>query len=615
MPRNYFCRTVWLLILLTPTFVLPQTGCASHPAARQKKIKQPELVTKFLLSEMDPALVSSRIFAKTVIEVDWVSGSEPDDQALRDFMEVAQTLLPEKSLELFMDDVIPADSWPEHPNEASFDSIAARWLDNLPRDDRDTIYVLYVPHSPAETRYAGRARGWVIDRGRGPRFVPGMYVDLGVIEKNALPFSRQASLESYALVHEFGHVLGLVSNPQHEQLHSPGHCVHPRCVMHGIGNRRSLSQFLTGLPGATLPKRFCDECRADLHSVRAHAATTPMNQLTNDSLAHAARAISAWHWRRHQRAKALATLRRALQADPSNPRLAFQLARALAEEGKIRDALRLFDAVPKRQLTESMRTSFAHYLCRSAKYRVALKILPNRPSNFSKNYIRARVWALEGCGEYLKAVEILEAYARTDGVRRGERHWIDERAARLLLHAGRLNAARDYLEKDSGYPKYWPTSKLLLSADVARDQEDVNRAAADLLHARQRLTRFIARTEDQRSPRVLLARYTLLEILARQGDAAAFRNRLSHLQFPPNYGDAHRQFYVSLRHRFARALSRGGETTWAMDLLANAAAWEYPRGPSEDPCLDRGFKVIRQREEFGELYPLCPNQKPGGPAE
>jgi tetratricopeptide (TPR) repeat protein len=567
------------------------------------------MVRADLLTEMDPVLVSSRICAKLIIEVDCVRGSEPDEQALRGLVDVARALLPGKSVRLFIDDVIPDESWPDPANEASFDRIASRWLDTLPQDDREAMYVLYVPKSAAESRLAGYARDWVIDRGGGPLFVPGMYVDLGVIEDNALPFASRESLELYTLAHEFGHVIGLVSNPRHAQLHSSRHCTHTGCVMHSIGNRRLLGHLFTGLPGAFLPKRFCDECQADLHAVRAYAATASTKQLAHDRLVHAARAISAWHRRHHRRTRAVEVLREALQAAPSNPHLAFQLARALAGEGRVGDALRVIGAVPRQRRTESMQASFGHYLCRSGEYEAALEVLPKKSGNFSKDDVRARVWALEGCGEYGEALEVLGEYADARGVPRGERRWNDQRAARLLIRAGRFDSARDSLRSVPGYPRHWSTSTLLLSADVAEGRGDPDRAATDLRHARQRLSRFLDGAEDQRSPRVLLARYTLLETLARQGDAAAFSDSLADLQFPPNFEDVHRRFHVSLRHRFARALSRGRETARAMELLARAAAWEYPRGPSDDPCLDRGFEALRRLDDFEELYPSCHNER------
>jgi hypothetical protein len=64
------------------------------------------------------------------------------------------------------------------------------------------------------------------------------------------------------LLHEVGHLLGLVTNDAHRD---GGHCTNSWCVMYDGVDWRSGAVFaLPALFAGQIPTRFCGECRHDL---------------------------------------------------------------------------------------------------------------------------------------------------------------------------------------------------------------------------------------------------------------------------------------------------------------------------------------------------------------
>ena len=83
------------------------------------------------------------------------------------------------------------------------------------------------------------------------------------IDAQAFLLISAEKIERQVLIHEFGHVMGLVTNPVHRVVDSD-HCCNPTCIMYpGVDARSIISNLIPGLLGK-LPGEFCDECKADL---------------------------------------------------------------------------------------------------------------------------------------------------------------------------------------------------------------------------------------------------------------------------------------------------------------------------------------------------------------
>jgi hypothetical protein len=153
----------------------------------------------------------------------------------------------------------------------------------LTADTRDSLrYSAEVPSCPdgalsANTsyvfvRYLGRrgssygaARVVTADRSCGKRDFPLIYLAQDRIARDRAPGITRAFLEGRALAHEYGHVLGLASNPAHGRWVRTGpysgqkHCVHRECAV-AIPTAKAL------LKGQM--RDYCTACQRDIQQAR-----------------------------------------------------------------------------------------------------------------------------------------------------------------------------------------------------------------------------------------------------------------------------------------------------------------------------------------------------------
>jgi hypothetical protein len=220
-----------------------------------------------LLRTMDPSLLSNFLGRRLVIEVDWVEGCEPAALALAGLERTARAYCPAgKEIVVRADDVIPRAEWASCP-AGDTSPLANRHLDELPDEAEGTevLYMLYLPRkAPDDLRSFGARGGWEIARGGRTVPVRGMVLYKEAIREHSHLWATAARMDRSTLVHEFGHLLGLVGNPAHMQSRLPGHCANPECVM-AQPQWRSILYFTTaGLMGTRMPRDYCRECRADI---------------------------------------------------------------------------------------------------------------------------------------------------------------------------------------------------------------------------------------------------------------------------------------------------------------------------------------------------------------
>ncbi len=197
--------------------------------------------------------------ARLVVQVDWIAGCEPDAQALRALRRWLrrETDRSPASIEVRRGALVPREPGPGK------EALAATVRRHAVRDP--SAYVVYVLYWDRFERYRGVywPPGALDDAIDGP--VVTMFV--GPLERDSVLWLTRAKVESAVLVHEFGHVAGLVADGPHGR---NGHCTDAACRMyHGV-DRRSIAKVLFPvLCRGVLPLVFCERCRADLAAGRA----------------------------------------------------------------------------------------------------------------------------------------------------------------------------------------------------------------------------------------------------------------------------------------------------------------------------------------------------------
>ena len=200
---------------------------------------------------MNHGLLSAQ---KIVVQVDWTLGESPLDSsldALHRWLEKESRLAPEAI-------VIRRGMEVAHPRGNDPRSLADAVLDRaLPPDDAYFIYVLF---SDRFDRYRGIT--WTTQDLDERVLFPVVVMLVESIKHDSIfPLSRR-KIEPAVLVHEFGHVAGLVTSGR--RVHD-GHCPNPKCRMyHGPDARAIFANLFPVLCQWRLPIEFCDECEREL---------------------------------------------------------------------------------------------------------------------------------------------------------------------------------------------------------------------------------------------------------------------------------------------------------------------------------------------------------------
>lgn len=171
-------------------------------------------------------------FASLVIEVDYPASRPPSPAALALLEErLAERCDKPDGVLAVVDDAIPDAEFPDAPTVDDLDDLVATWRDLWP--DATTgvqaVHLLY-------------AKG-LLDLGGGPEEVVGlswrggsMALFTDVADAGTSPFVTPAEVEGSVIVHEAGHLLGLVNSGipmvvEHEDPSHPAHDEDEGCVM------------------------------------------------------------------------------------------------------------------------------------------------------------------------------------------------------------------------------------------------------------------------------------------------------------------------------------------------------------------------------------------------
>ena len=143
-------------------------------------------------------------------------------------------------------------------------------LESSEAPERELIYVLYAPRSrPVYDRNVpGMTDTVELELDGDTRALPVILMFSERIRDKAMLWISPPRVERSVLIHELGHVLGLVTNPAHTQRGHPAHCTEAGCVMHQPRLRSLVYNALPALFAARVPSRFCRFCRDDMAAAR-----------------------------------------------------------------------------------------------------------------------------------------------------------------------------------------------------------------------------------------------------------------------------------------------------------------------------------------------------------
>ena len=268
--------------------------------------QEPVLVAeRHPLAGMNPFVLTNLVSPRIVVEIDWVEGSRPSDTSVRVIEDVLREHCEQgKQIEVRLDEEIPRSVWVEASDRTGLERFVARFLDGDPSDWRraELLYVLFVPNGGSwyEGLLSGMTDRITFSRQEQVGSVRTVFLFTDEMRRDATMWITMRKVERATVVHELGHVLGLVSNPDHVQSKHPGHCKTARCVMHRPGVRAALINGLPAFFAGRIPGRYGSRCRRDIAgakqawSERARASPGFARGLITERLLREKRNAEAW---------------------------------------------------------------------------------------------------------------------------------------------------------------------------------------------------------------------------------------------------------------------------------------------------------------------------------
>ncbi len=192
-------------------------------------------------------------YTRWVIEIDYVEGHRPSSEATNLLAQRMRELVSKDAVSVQVDDAIPGgrDTW----NDAAIQSLSAQHQDQDHGGDTVVTHVLYLDGS--------YSRGNVLGIAYGDKELVAMFDE--TIEGAANLFFSATQIERAVLVHEFGHVIGLVNSgtpmvQNHEDPDHRGHSDNQDSVMYWAVETTDITQIFTG----GIPTEFDADDKADV---------------------------------------------------------------------------------------------------------------------------------------------------------------------------------------------------------------------------------------------------------------------------------------------------------------------------------------------------------------
>ncbi|MFW6141047.1 MAG: hypothetical protein ACOC53_00630 [Candidatus Saliniplasma sp.] len=197
-------------------------------------------------------------YDELVIEYDYVQNFAPDFTAVNVFDDILKEYTDKEEITHEMGDVIPVQDTKSVYNERDMDYFEGKYRDEETEGDTLVIYVLYLNGRWKDEEVLGLSY-------RGTNMVLFMETIMKSAERSTN--LEHVSIETSVLIHEWGHLIGLVGrdyDSEHESTEYPHHCTQEdgRCVMAASVEINAGS--ITEAP----PTDFCELCQDDIEMIR-----------------------------------------------------------------------------------------------------------------------------------------------------------------------------------------------------------------------------------------------------------------------------------------------------------------------------------------------------------
>lgn len=223
----------------------------------------------------DPALedarnmISSKIYKKLIIEVDYLKGAAPNAEALNTLKQQLKKYLDKpKGIQIIIDEeILWKKQITQDKDSQEIGQMYCNKVNNL-KGDQTGIYVLYLPERPSTASYrVGITHLALAEDSTLPNFV---------IYKKSLSdwrgfFLPSSRFESYVLIHESCHLLQVPLSTSHIISSDQAHCCNPICVLQSHNRIDLLGVFLWRFfysEQGLLPYDLCEDCMNDLEHIK-----------------------------------------------------------------------------------------------------------------------------------------------------------------------------------------------------------------------------------------------------------------------------------------------------------------------------------------------------------
>ena len=253
---------------LAALVLLPAAGCAH--ALRERVTPYPESAPHASPWRLNRELLLPGTTSRILLVVDVEGGTPPSQEPLDHLAQIAGKYGER-----------PA-SWvqlgePGAPLVETDRAGALRCPGGALDPDTSYVFIRYVG-SVGEGMY-GRTLALRVAPECGDKRIFAIQVAQDTLASHRFLWLTKTKLEENDLVHEYGHVLGLGSNPVHgfypdyPDLSAGDHCVNPQCALASPRPRAGMYRFLkTGLT-FRVNGDFCAQCRRDIEAARTYWAT------------------------------------------------------------------------------------------------------------------------------------------------------------------------------------------------------------------------------------------------------------------------------------------------------------------------------------------------------
>lgn len=215
--------------------------------------------------------ITSDTYGKLLIEIDYVQGAAPNQEAVSVLMDTARDVLDKDVVNNAVRGEIPGESQGHKYTWQEISDLEEAHRDNYPSGDTMVLYILYLDGGSVEDQGDQRVLGAAY-RGSSVVMFKGNVreascTDCGILSNKP----EERFVERAVIVHELGHILGLVNNgiPMQRPHEDPDHEAHSRfedSVMYWAVESSAINNIFDR--GSSIPYEFDEYDREDIRAVR-----------------------------------------------------------------------------------------------------------------------------------------------------------------------------------------------------------------------------------------------------------------------------------------------------------------------------------------------------------